>query len=192
MRPAKTNGFTAGDIMSRELVTVPLNATLDALALILHENHITGAPVVDGDGHLAGVVSQSDLVRCESHPHAKPRIVPLDYRAGAEDDDQEPEEPRSSCYTHLDSADFAELRESFIEEDYGDATVADIFTPYTVTAAVDTPVETLAGLMVDKSVHRLIIVQGKKVVGIVTSMDILRTLVRSKPASTAHCLTAQH
>lgn len=189
MRQAKKTGLTAGDIMSRDLITVPLNATLAGLALILHENHITGAPVVDHEGHLVGVVSQSDLVRYGSSPEARPHVVPVDFRADAEEE-EDSDEPVSSFYTHLDSGDLAQIREGFIEEDYGDALVADIYTPYTVTASAGTSLETLAALMVDKSVHRLLIVEGKKVAGIVTSMDILRSFVRARPAAAQPCLVA--
>ena len=186
---AKRTGRTAGDIMSRDLVTVPLTATLAGLALILHENHITGAPVVDDEGLLVGVVSQSDLVRHETHPNTMPRVVQRSFVAA--DDDPEAEEPTHAYYTHMDGADLSELRERFIEEDYGDALVADIYTPFTVTSTVETPVATLARLMVEKSVHRVIIVEGKRVVGIVTSMDILRSLAGGRPAVKGEaCLVA--
>ena len=101
MRVAKRPGLTAGDIMSRSLITVPLDMTLGGLALILHENGITGAPVVDREGELVGVVSQSDLVRYGSHPGSQPHIVPLDLRSPT-DADEDGEEIASPYYTHLD------------------------------------------------------------------------------------------
>lgn len=191
MRPPKKSGLTAADVMSRQLVTVPLTATLEALAVILHENHISGAPVVDPAGHLAGVVSQSDLVCHETRSVVRQRIVPLSEETCVSDDDEEPESRRSAYYTHIDGEDLAELRAGFIEEDYGDATVADIYTPFTITASVDTTLPHLAALMVEKSVHRVIIVDGRRIAGIVTSMDLLRTIAPAMPASAAHCLTTQ-
>ena len=44
----------------------------------------------------------------------------------------------------MDSEDAAELRERFIEEDYGDGLVADIYTPFTVTASAEVSVAELA------------------------------------------------
>lgn len=190
MRPTKKTGLTAADVMSRQLITVPLTATLEALAVILHENHISGAPVVDPAGHLAGVVSQSDLVGYETRSVVRQRIVQLTEDTCVADDDAEPERMRSAFYTHIDGDDLAELRAGFIEEDYGDATVADIYTPFTITAAADTSLGHLAALMVEKSVHRVIILEGRRIVGIVTSMDLLRTMAPAWPASTEHCLTA--
>lgn len=175
MRPARKAGLTAGDIMSRNLVTVPMSATLEALAVILHENHISGAPVVDEAGHLCGVVSQSDLVRHDMSAGSRGHIVPLSQDA---------------YYRHLDDSDVAQLRDRFIEEDYGGATVADICTPFTITTAIDTPLATLATLMVEKGIHRVIVTDGRKVAGIVTSMDILRTMTGTRSAKTTPCLVA--
>ena len=169
MRALEKSGLTAGDIMSRDLVTIPLSATVCALAMILHENKISGAPVVDAHGHLAGVVSQSDLVRDEMKGHPR---------------------ERSTFYTRFDDEDLAALREGFIEEDFGESTVADICTPYTITAAVDSTLETLVALMVEKDIHRVLVVDGRKVVGIVTSMDILRKLARARPVGAERCLVA--
>lgn len=170
MRFNGPSGKTAGDIMSKELVTVQLTTTLRGLAITLHEHKISGAPVVDEDGCLVGVVSQTDLVRHDMQPHKAGRIVPLH---------------------HLDESDLEELRVGFLTEDYGDATVSDIFTPYSVTTAVHTPLEDVAALMVEKGIHRVVVVDGKKVVGIVTSMDILKALASPRPASSRACLVTQ-
>jgi CBS domain-containing protein len=191
MRSSRNAGQSAGGIMSKNLVTVPLGCTLQGLAVILHENGISGVPVVDDDGLLVGVVSQSDLVRFGTQRVARPRIVPLDFRNEQEVTDEDEAGPIAPAFhTTLDGEDLAELRERFIEEDYGDALVADIYTPYAVTASVDASVAALASLMVEKGVHRLIIVDGKRVAGIVTSMDILKTFARPRPATSRTCLVA--
>lgn len=188
MRPARKTSLTAGDIMSRNLVTVSMSDTLEALAVILHENHISGAPVVDDAGHLCGVVSQTDLVRHDMQAGTRGHIVPLAAPDQTADPELEPDEIQDGYYRHLDSSDFAELRERFIEEDYGGATVADIYTPFTITTSVETPLATLATLMVEKDIHRVIVTDGRKVAGIVTSMDILRTMTGARAPKVATCL----
>lgn len=188
MRVAKKAGHTAGDIMSRDLVTVPLNATLAALALVLQDNRITGAPVVDDEGHLVGIVSQSDLVRYATQPDSHPRVAQRAFRsAEGEESDDDYGHP---YYTALDTEELTEIHERFIEEDYGDALVSEIYTPFTVTAEKSAAIAELARLMVTKRVHRLIIVDGKKAVGIVTSMDILKTLARPGASAKDACLVA--
>ena len=51
------------EVMRHDVVTVRATATLDELNKILSNHQITGTPVVDGDGKVVGVVSQSDLVK---------------------------------------------------------------------------------------------------------------------------------
>jgi len=51
------------DYMSRKLVTFhPRTNVVEALGTIL-DHHITGAPVVDDDGRLVGVLSEVDVMR---------------------------------------------------------------------------------------------------------------------------------
>ena len=52
----------ARDIMSKDVISVATTMDLRDLAKLFLEKGITGAPVIDGAGHLAGVISQTDLV----------------------------------------------------------------------------------------------------------------------------------
>ena len=49
------------NIMSRNPITIPDNFTIEEAAEVLHDHHISGAPVLDGDGRLVGLVTQEDL-----------------------------------------------------------------------------------------------------------------------------------
>ncbi len=51
------------DIMSRPAITVPVDFTIEETAALLLENKISGAPVVDRHGQLAGVITKDDLFR---------------------------------------------------------------------------------------------------------------------------------
>jgi CBS domain-containing protein len=51
------------DVMTRDVVCVSPDFALDALAALLSARGIQGAPVVDVDGVVIGVVSQTDLLR---------------------------------------------------------------------------------------------------------------------------------
>lgn len=58
--PDKTQ---ASEIMRRKLVTVPPDmSVMDAVALLL-KHEISGAPVLDGDGTLVGIMSELDCVK---------------------------------------------------------------------------------------------------------------------------------
>jgi CBS domain-containing protein len=54
------------DFMSLDPVTVPLDATVEEAEALMRDRHVTGLPVVDADGHLVGVISQTDIVFLEA------------------------------------------------------------------------------------------------------------------------------
>lgn len=51
------------DIMSKKVYTVPADYTVEETAEILLEKRISGVPVVDGKGNLAGVITKNDIFR---------------------------------------------------------------------------------------------------------------------------------
>ena len=54
--------LTAGDIMSRELVTAPLTLALTETLELMRARGVRRVPVIDGDGGLAGIVAIDDVV----------------------------------------------------------------------------------------------------------------------------------
>jgi acetoin utilization protein AcuB len=51
------------DIMTKDPITIPLDYTIDEAAQILLEHKLSGAPVVDDEGQVAGVITQTDIFR---------------------------------------------------------------------------------------------------------------------------------
>jgi acetoin utilization protein AcuB len=51
------------DIMSKKPLTVPFDFTIEETASMLLENNISGAPVVDKDKQLVGVITQADIFK---------------------------------------------------------------------------------------------------------------------------------
>jgi CBS domain-containing protein len=51
------------EIMTRDVVSVPVNMRVSEIATLLNERHVPGAPVVDDQGHVLGLVSEVDLIR---------------------------------------------------------------------------------------------------------------------------------
>ena len=52
----------AKDIMTRDVITVSAATSVKALAKILVQNQISGAPVKDKKGKILGLVSEADIV----------------------------------------------------------------------------------------------------------------------------------
>jgi CBS domain-containing protein len=55
-----------GDLMAREPIVVQADAGLAEAATLMDRHGISGLPVVDGEGALVGVVSESDLLRARA------------------------------------------------------------------------------------------------------------------------------
>jgi CBS domain-containing protein len=62
-----TKARTVGEVMSPNLITIAVTASLAEAAGILDSNKITGLPVLDERGALIGVLSQTDLVRARAN-----------------------------------------------------------------------------------------------------------------------------
>lgn len=58
------DGIKIKTIMSKNLVTIPWNHTVDEAAGLMLANGISGMPVMDRDGLIAGVITKSDIFRC--------------------------------------------------------------------------------------------------------------------------------
>jgi CBS domain-containing protein len=59
---AKAGGWTAAELMSAPVVTVPPDATLAQVARLLHSRRIRHVPVTGPGGRLLGIVSLGDLL----------------------------------------------------------------------------------------------------------------------------------
>lgn len=57
------NTLTAGKIMSRLVVVVEQETALVQAAALLAEKQVSGAPVVNSDGEIVGVVSEKDFLK---------------------------------------------------------------------------------------------------------------------------------
>ena len=145
----------AKDLMSADIMTVADEMKTDDLARYLIEHEISGAPVVDNQGHLIGVVSMTDIGRSVAEPI-------------------EIESSRSSDFYRNDAADVTLEGggQRFVED--RSATVRDVMTPVIHQVPVTASVADVARIMVEQHVHRLVVTQGRDPVGIITSMDLLK------------------
>lgn len=141
------------EIMHKRVVTVSPEMTLKELADLLIRRRISGAPVVDRQGNLVGVVSQTDLVRHE-HEAAPPAV---------------------DIY-HIEP-DRSKIQRGFHVEDPDSARVKDVMTPKVIAFEENIPVREIAKLMLQKHVHRVVITREGRVCGIVTTMDMLKILL---------------
>jgi len=60
---------TVAELMTPDPIVVDEGASLDEAVRLLEEHEISGLPVVDGDGVLVGVITQTDVVRARAVSH---------------------------------------------------------------------------------------------------------------------------
>ena len=173
---------TVESIMQRDVVTVGPDTTVRRLTRLLADEGISGVPVVSGDGELVGVVSATDVVRLAAED-ADVRLASARARPpGVVTQDPEDEPPGEAGDPHgyflPEDAPFAgeDFLEQFPESEFDSVRVADIMTPVSFTVAPDTPVKELADFLVRGRIHRAVVVDEERLVGIVTSGDVLRAV----------------
>ena len=59
---AKLHGTTAGDVMTRDVITVPSFTAVNSIAELLESHHIKRVPIVD-EGRLVGIVSRANIIQ---------------------------------------------------------------------------------------------------------------------------------
>ena len=79
-RFARTHGQTAGDVMTRNLITARPETPIAELAHAMEDRNIRRVPVVDGEGRLVGIVSRADLIRALMQPAAAQQTDAPDER----------------------------------------------------------------------------------------------------------------
>ena len=146
--------FLAKDIMKTEVIAVPTTMDLRELAKLFLEKGITGAPVVDPEGGLAGVISQTDLI----------------YYNLTRDDELVME----SDFYQTARVEGHHVPRGFQIEDCNSGCVADVMTPVVHSVTEKASLESVARLMTRNHIHRVIVRRGRRVAGIISALDVLQ------------------
>ena len=146
--------------MTTDVITVDPDKTVQALATLLAERGISGAPVVDSNGGLVGIVSEGDLL----------------HRAEIGTARRHRERRRSWWLDHFAS----HLAREYIKS-HG-RTVNEIMTRDVVTVTEDTDLGEVAALLEAKRIKRVPVMREGKVVGIISRANIVRAVGATKGA----------
>jgi CBS domain-containing protein len=152
------------DVMTTAVVSVKPETTVRETAKIFVEQGISGAPVVDANGKLVGMVSEGDLLHREE----------LDT-----------EEHRRSWWLNL----FSSSREAIDYVKSHGQKVQDVMTEKVITVDEMTPLAKIADILETNRIKRVPVMRGDKLVGIVSRSNLIQALASSpdeaKPAMTA-------
>ena len=146
----------AHQIMTKDVITVTPQTTIEQAAKTMLQKHISGLPVVDKASKLIGIVSEGDFLRRTEIGTGRKRRAWLQFLIG----------PGQAA------ADFVHERGRKVE---------DIMTRDPITVSEETPLEDLVRLMEKNGIKRLPVTSGSSLCGIVTRSNLLQAV-----ASLAH------
>jgi len=149
----------AEDIMSAELLTAYEGWTIHRLAEFFIKHKISAAPVIASDHELVGIVSVSDVFRFNNMDERdKGHILRNHYR--------------DSCGQDINEED---LR-SWVKDADKNCTVHQIMTPEVIAIDKYTTIKEVTAILLDHHIHRVFVTEDKKIIGVITVMDVLGAL----------------
>lgn len=143
------------DVMEESVVSLRPEMSLKEASKLLGENKISGAPVVDSNGQLQGVFSQTDLIR---------RAVSDDFSHFPED----------TYYIGMPYWETPELETVFEKLEH--LKVEESMSTDVITCSPVDSVSSLAATMRRNKIHRIVVVDDSRVVGVVTSLGLLKVV----------------
>jgi CBS domain-containing protein len=144
----------ARDVMVFPVITVAPTATIQEVAQLFVERNISGAPVVDDNGRVIGIVSEGDLLhRSEAGTHRT----------------------RSWWLRLLTGRDT--LAADYVKE-HG-SRVADVMSRDVVSAEPSTPLREIARLLEANRIKRVPVLENGRLVGLVSRANVVQAIASS-------------
>lgn len=158
---------TVREFMETDVVSVRPDTPIERLVEVLEEHGITGAPVVDEQGNVQGVVSTTDVTRLAAGEAEGSREA---GRAGSRDD--------SDFFRYTDRAGgfLPALPEGLPKTRLGSRPVRDVMTRATFSVRPDATLPEAARFLRQAGIHRALVFDGGRLAGLVTTMAILDVL----------------
>lgn len=152
-------------IKAREIMTTPLisaseDNTLQEVIELLAKHSLSGLPVLDGEGRITGIISDTDIIRYSEQL----RVVPLTNLS-------------AWVSPHTDVSDLVSLRKGM--ESLHQTRVGEVMTRKVYSVQEKEPVNAVAALMNRRNINRVPVVNSEnRAVGIITRADMVRCMAR--------------
>ena len=145
------------DVMTKDVVTVRPSMGVHELAELFLAKNISGAPVLDSQGKLLGVVLEEGVIFQDKKVHLP-------------------------TFLHI-SMGFITLGVKRLEEEIKKitaSTVSNIMEENILTVSSQDTVEDVATRMIEKDIYYCPVVEDEKLVGVITKRDIVRSIARQE------------
>ena len=149
--------MNVSDVMTKVLVTVRSEASIQEAATLMVQHRVSGLPVVDDAGALVGLITEGDLIRRAElgTAGARPGWLSMFLNPGRA--------AQEYVLTH-------------------GLKVREVMTGEVITTSPDAPLAEIVDIMESHQVKRLPVLQNQRLVGIVSRADLLRALAQLLPA----------
>jgi len=145
------------DIMTKNPITVTMATNVHLLAELFVEKNISGAPVIDDNGALLGIVQEEGVIFQDKKVHLP-------------------------TFLHI-SLGFLTLGVKQYQEEIKKVTAtkaSDILEKDIVILSPEMSVEDAATIMIEKASYYCPVVDEEKLVGVITKKDIVRSIARDQ------------
>lgn len=150
------------DVMSDDVITLKPTASLREAAITLADESVGGCPVVDDEDRIIGMLSEVDILEALKTQHTELRmLMPPEITFGISFVEIIKEREALTAFKEVESK-----------------LVRDVMTKDVYAVGPEDNVEGAIQVMVRHKVHRIPVVEGGKVVGILTRGDVLRGFFR--------------
>lgn len=178
------------DIMTKNVVALAPESTIREAMETLTNNHLSGAPVVAGET-VVGVVSMTDIVGfivgAPAHTTDEDQETRVETWDSTDDDyGEEAEEVQLLSLsedvwddwskTDDPAADTFPERASLLDQ----RSVEEIMNPEVISISPEDSVKAAATIMRRHGIHRVLVMRGKSLSGIITSLDIARAVSEAR------------
>ena len=150
---SRLKSLSVGDVMSRDVVELFQDQTMEEAVQVFASQHVSSAPVLDDRGRCVGILSSSDFLK------------------------QKPDGSRGSGASNH-QLNQANSEAPFDLESPGNF-VALYMTTAVQTVAPTEPLLQVARIMCAEHIHHLPVVEGDRAVGIVSTMDVVAALLNT-------------
>ncbi len=178
---------TVRDLMSVDLVTVSPELTLRDAVELLANRHIGGAPVV-AENRVLGVISASDVLAFEAVTPGVPTERPeqAEWELEIPEEWEEGTEAPAAFFSDMwvdAGADVAERFQNLGGSEWdvlGEHTVSEAMTSSVCAVRPGMELAEVARYMLRRKIHRVLVMEGGKLVGILTTTDIVRAVAERR------------
>ena len=152
------------DIMTTQVISLGLTDTIKDATILLAVDNLSGAPVIDDDYHLAGIISETDILDL---------IVKYEEELNLED-------PVLHLLAFPMDYDIEDPNLKAVAEKISNTKVSELMCKDVLTTTPDAMVIDVLKTMLSKDVNRIPVLEKGVLVGIVSRSDIIFSIYKRK------------